>query len=78
MAALLTYTEVAQQLQVSEDFIRKAARAGTIPRRQFGRTYRFTQDDVDQFIEQAYRAGRDPFARTARQVAAMNRTRRAA
>lgn len=78
MATLLTYSEVAAQLRVTEAFIRTAARNGTIPRRQFGRTYRFTQDDVDQFIENAHRAGRDPYARTARQVAAMNRTRKAA
>lgn len=78
MADLLTYADVARQLGMTEAWVRAAARAGTIPRRQIGRTYRFAQADVDELVEHAYRAGRDPYARTARQVAAMNRKPRTA
>ncbi|WP_380161572.1 helix-turn-helix domain-containing protein [Kineococcus sp. R86509] len=77
-SALLTYADVAAQLKVTENWVRDAARTGSIPRRQIGRTFRFAQEDVDEFVASTYRAGRDPYARTARQFAAMNRGKRKA
>lgn len=53
--------------------VRNAARTGSIPRRQIGSTFRFAQEDADEFVASTHRAGRDPYARTASQFAAVNR-----
>ena len=50
MPHLLTADQVAEQLQVSDEWVRECARRGDLPSVKLGRYRRFTQDDVDAYI----------------------------
>jgi excisionase family DNA binding protein len=70
---VLTAADVAAQLGVSPGWVTSRASRGEITHRRIGRFLRFTQEDVDELINKAKHAGHDPYARSARQLAAMNR-----
>lgn len=53
---LMTAAEVAEQLQVPVSWVESRARRGQIPSRKIGRYRRFTQVDVDDFIESVRQA----------------------
>lgn len=74
---LLDCADVAAQLGVTATWVRDQARAGRIDHRKIGKNYRFTQDDVDTLVAKSHVVGRDPYQLSARQVAAINRGRRA-
>ncbi|WP_369053911.1 helix-turn-helix domain-containing protein [Kineococcus terrestris] len=76
-ARLLTCEEVAEQLRVRATWVAAAARRGELPSRKVGRYRRFTQADVDAYVEQVARAAADPLAISARSYARHARNRRA-
>lgn len=62
--ALFTVQEVAQQLGKTVDWVIREASAGRIPSRKIGRDRRFTEGDVQAYIDAcAYRAA-DPLAQS--------------
>lgn len=50
-ARLLTVAEVADQLGVSAHRVRADATVGLLPHRRVGRLVRFTQTDVDTYVD---------------------------
>ena len=85
---LLTAEDVGGQLQVPAETVTRLALKGDIGSRKVGKYRRYTQADVDAYIErcavaaavtaeQAARVESDPFARTPRQLAALRRGRAA-
>lgn len=52
MSQILTTTQLAELLQVDVVTIRKMAAAGEIPAFRVGSEYRFTEEDVQKFIEE--------------------------
>lgn len=50
----LTYTseEAAARIGVGINWLRTQARDGKVPHRRFGRLYKFTDDDIDEIVEQ--------------------------
>lgn len=57
---LLTVADVAKRLGKSERWVKRAANAGTIGHVRIGRDLRFTEDDVQAFIQAAHRAPTPP------------------
>lgn len=53
MAALLTTAQASEILGLSEYQIQQAYRSKALPSRKIGRLIRFTQDDLDVFIERS-------------------------
>ncbi|MXP42943.1 helix-turn-helix domain-containing protein [Allopontixanthobacter sediminis] len=51
--ALLTEHEAAEALRVCTRTLRKARQEGALPYVRFGRTIRYTESDLTQFIEKA-------------------------
>lgn len=55
---LLTAKQVAEQLQVSEEFVQASARRGDLTCVQLGRVRRFRQHEVEEWIESKATRGR--------------------
>lgn len=72
---LLNLEEAALRLRVSVDWLKKAARNGTVPSRKVGQRRRFTPQDLADYLE-SVREGADRFARNPRSHARVGRTRR--
>ncbi len=53
MSLTHTLNEAADQIGVSYDWLRRAARAGKVPHRRFGRLVKFTDDDIAAIIHNA-------------------------
>lgn len=50
---LLSTKDVATRLQLSESYVQKAALRGELVGHRFGTSWRFTEDDVQAFIDAA-------------------------
>ena len=50
---LYTYGEVAAELGLHVGTVRRAVRDGDMPCRRFGRSVRFTRDDIDEYIDRS-------------------------
>lgn len=59
MPRLLKVADVAEQLQCSPGRIRAMANRGDLSHRRDGRFLRFTQEDVDRYIESTLVPGTD-------------------
>ena len=70
-----TINDVATILGKQSGWVVKAARAGKIPHEKVGRDYRFTPQDIADYLESVRVAATNPLARNARQVAATKRRR---
>jgi excisionase family DNA binding protein len=55
---LLPVEAVAPLLGKGVDWVKRQARAGVIPCRRIGRSYRFTSQDIEDYIESAKQSGR--------------------
>lgn len=75
-ARLLTSTEVADRLGVSEHQVRIAYRSGVLPHRRVGRFVRFTDTDLDTYVDRI--AATDTPGGMKRTQAAQNRRRKTA
>lgn len=75
-ARLLTSTEVAVHLGISEHMVRQSYRSGLLPHRKVGRFIRFTADDIDAYV--ARTAATDTPGGMTRTKAAQNRRRKTA
>jgi len=60
MTPLLTVADVARNLHKSQDWVTRQARAGVLPGRKVGRTWQFTEADVETYIDAAARGGVAP------------------
>ena len=52
-SALLTFTEAASWLAVTESWLRLAVAAKRVPHRRIGRAVRFSPDDLNQIVAAA-------------------------
>ena len=52
-SGLLTFTEAATWLAVTESWLRRAVAAKRVPHRRIGRAVRFSPDDLDQIVAAA-------------------------
>ncbi|PSK96669.1 excisionase family DNA binding protein [Haloactinopolyspora alba] len=77
MQELLTLDQAATQLKVTPQWLAKAARKGTVPSRKIGRYRRFTDADLDDYLERA-RQGKDPWKRSPQSESRLKRGRRSA
>ena len=50
---LLTFTEAAQRLNVTESWLRSRVKARTVPHTRLGRFIRFTEADLDAIVAAA-------------------------
>lgn len=75
-APLLDIDDAAQRLRVTPGWLAKAAARGEVPSRKVGRRRRFTETDLDDYLERV-REGADPWARSSRSEAQLRRGRRA-
>lgn len=62
MTRTLTPEEAAERLQRSPNWVVTQARRGVIPGRKVGRVWRFTETDLNTYLERV--ANRDPWARS--------------
>lgn len=74
MNDLLTVNDVAAMLSKTPEWVAATARTGTLPSRKIGRSRRFTQADVDLYLERV-RTGAQAGVSSARSIAARNRRR---
>lgn len=72
-ALTLTVTQAAEQLDVTEQWLRKEAAAGRIPSRKVGRSRRFTEADLTDYLERV-RQGGDPWQQSAQSRSRRRRT----
>jgi excisionase family DNA binding protein len=72
----LTFTlpEAAAELGVSEDWLKREASAGRVPSRKIGRSRRFTQQDLDDYLESVRFVAADPLAQSTASRARRRRT----
>lgn len=77
MSDLLSLADVGSMLDKSADWVVKQARAGVIPCRRIGRTYKFTEQDVYDYIEAAKQPGRLAAVPAASGLTPRSRKRRA-
>lgn len=69
---LLDVKQAAEILRCRPDWLRRAAAAGDVPSRKIGRTRLFAETDLEEYLERV-RQGRDPWALSPQQKAALNR-----
>jgi len=69
MTPLLTVEDVADVLRKSPKWVTAAARDGVLPSRKVGRSYRFTEADVDAYIAGIAPTAAAPVARRRRRAA---------
>lgn len=70
---LMTVTQAAAKLGVSEDWLATAARAGDVPSRKVGQKRRFTDQDLLDYLERVRKGTVDPMARNARSQSKVGR-----
>jgi PTS system nitrogen regulatory IIA component len=51
MESVLTITDVAKKLQLSTTTVYKYAEGGIIPSMKIGKQWRFTEDDVNKYLQ---------------------------
>jgi excisionase family DNA binding protein len=69
----MTVAEAAQKLGVSRQWLQIEAAAGRVPSRKVGRYRRFTDQDLQDYLD-SVRQGADPLARSPRSRAARRRS----
>jgi excisionase family DNA binding protein len=60
----MTVPEAATYLRVTQDWLRRKASSGEVPSLKIGRSRRFTQTDLDAYIEAQHVVAADPLAQT--------------
>ncbi len=53
MTDLFTVQQVADKFEVHPNYVRKLAKKGELPARKIGNEWRFTEEDLQQFLESA-------------------------
>lgn len=53
MTDLYTVQQVADKFEVHPNYVRKLAKKGTLPARKIGNEWRFTEEDLQKFLEGA-------------------------
>lgn len=70
---LMTKEEAAKKLGVTPAWLSEKANAGIVPSRKIGRYRRYTDDDLQEYLERVKQGALDPFARSAQSRARRRR-----